>query len=136
MLKKLFKLSMLALSVTLLFSISHVNANTNNVTVEGDSTRFVTGDAYTTLIEVAGYDSKNQQLFLNLGFTSNDNTDTSLTYSVKVFNGTSEIIGQPLLSSSITGSAGVFKASPTLDIPGLTAAYRIVVTVESSNNSN
>ncbi|WP_409252676.1 hypothetical protein V1502_01750 [Bacillus sp. SCS-153A] len=135
MLKKLFKLNMFVLSLTLLFSISHVNADSHNVTVEGDSTRFVTGDAHATLVEVAGYDSRNRKLYLNLEFTSNKDPANSITYSVKVFNGSSEVIGSispPVLTA---GAGGVFKASPTIDItsPSLTAAYRIVVTVESSN---
>ncbi|MCA1031198.1 hypothetical protein LCL95_09200 [Bacillus timonensis] len=132
MMKKLFKVGMYVLTATLLFSISHVYAE-GDVTVEGDTTRFVTGEAYASLVEVAGYDEAADKLYLNLEFATTKDIST-LSYTVKVYNGSSTKLVELTSQAATVTSTRTAKATPVIDVADLTAAYRIVVTVESSTN--
>ncbi|HJV44469.1 MAG TPA: hypothetical protein VJ824_01955, partial [Bacillota bacterium] len=128
----------------------------NDVTISGDSTRFSVGDGYPNNITNAGYDVRNNILYLNFDLvTTQDVTGKTPTFSYysEVFDGTvgkeGTLIGQMKDGSnvaydinnpkSVIGSSGsttvqVKNEAIKLDMNGNTtfpASHRIVITVKN-----
>ncbi|OZM58037.1 hypothetical protein CIB95_00205 [Lottiidibacillus patelloidae] len=143
MLKRLFKLSTFVLTATLIFMNIPVFAESNtkgDTTVEGDTTRFVTGAAYASQIEIAGYNFKTGKLYMNLEFDMPSDSTSTLNYYVNVYNNSSNNIGAkgtdatPETVSYTAGATTVTAANVEVSLSeALTAGYRTVVTVESRN---
>lgn len=141
-------LVILLLVTILLFSATAVLAY-NDVTVAGDSTHFSEGNAYPSQIQIAGYDAKNDKLYLNFTLTTTEDmtgVTPTFEYYVSVFDGTSGSEGTVLGTSgsystpnSKTGSLGVQSATVTneelISITAFPAAYRIVITVKQVTTS-
>lgn len=100
--------------------------------MEGQGYLFVTGESFPTLIQVAGYNSRDRQLYLNIDFettkTVNANQTATFRYVVEVFDMNSNVIGN--LKTSVQGGAGAQTASvrslPVSIAPPLPAHYRVV----------
>jgi hypothetical protein len=136
MLNRLFKLSTLLLTATLIFMNIPVSAQ-GDTTVEGDTTRFVTGEVYASQIEVAGYNTRTGEVYLNLEFTSKDTNITTLNYDVKIFDNTQTIFGSKLQDTLTLETAALTTTSQVTYNVGanaLTSQYSTVVTVTKLNN--
>jgi hypothetical protein len=147
MLNRLFKLSTLVLTATLIFMNIPVSAQ-GDTTVEGDTTRFVTGSSFASQIEMTGYNVDADTLYLNLQLNvpSTTTTTNTVSYTVKVYDGTSTLIGSITKSTAYPTTADT-AANPrtTIDITNeeitslskkLTSEYRIVVTVTDLTTTN
>lgn len=114
----------------------------NDVTIEGDSTRFSTGESYPNNIKLAGYDATSRKLYLNYDLVTTKVVGAAQTatfqYYIDVFNSTSGVLGNlgsHALPQSVAGAANTQTKSVTdsnftlgSDLP---AAYRVVITVKN-----
>jgi hypothetical protein len=131
MLKNIKKFLLLIAFAILLFFPSMSQANPNDYTVEGDMTRFTTGNAYPKEIQLTGYDSRNDTLYINLAFEGGLTYD----YTVNVFHGVNTSLWGTSTDSGITDLAlGNYEVSnkAIVSVPAntdLELSYRIVATV-------
>jgi hypothetical protein len=129
------KLITLAVSFVILTIGTTAFAALYNETVEGNSTYFSTGESYPSAIQMAGYNSRDKKLFVNLTLetTKNVTNGADFTYGLDVFNGSSSSLLTSPFSATVSNSGNATTATDsnktiTLNSP-LTAAHRIVVTV-------
>jgi hypothetical protein len=125
------------------------SASSNTMTIqaaqeiEGLTNYTSTGTSYPTVIEMSGYNTRAQKLYVNSTLhTENDVTGKTATfyYFIKVYDGNGNTLGNlgdlntPL---SVTGNAGEKGVDiRNLEIPlsqGLTSSFRIVVIIKSVN---
>jgi len=110
------------------------------LTVEGQGDYFVTGESYPKSIQMAGYNSRDDKLYLNFGLETTKTVETTQTatfnYFVEVFDGNGAVlgtVGSYIAPLTAAGSAGVKTATVTnkeVGLSSLTAAYRTVITVK------
>lgn len=141
--KKFKFLSLITMCLLLVFcSFNVVKASTNDTTVEGETTHFVTGESYAQAVEMTGFNVLNNNFYTN--FTLNTTKDvTGVTptfdYFIDVYkNSDASKIGSEGTYAAPTQIAGTL-ATPTLDITNkeltlsedLPLAYRLVITVKT-----
>lgn len=144
--KTLQTIKIVILVVTfMLMSISWHSLPANaiyDITIEGDSTRFSTGESYPNNIKMAGYDAVSKNLYLNYDLVTTKTVAAleiaTFQYYVDVFNDSSGALGNLgtyAVPQSVDGAAAsqtksVMDSGLTLstDLP---AAYRVVVTVKN-----
>lgn len=111
------------------------------ITVEGQGDYFVTGESYPTSIQMAGYNSRDDKLYMTFELETTKAVDVAevatFGYFIEVFDGDGEEIGNAgtyAAPETVAGAAGAQTASVTneeIDIaPALTAAFRAVITVK------
>jgi hypothetical protein len=132
--KKVLYLSLMTtlLVVSILFTFHlQVLANPNDETVEGDMTRFVTGNAYPTQIVFAGYNATTDELYLNVDLEGGSNYD----YEATVFQGSNAAVWGTVTDTGVLNATAPAievqnkKISASVNGTDLELAHRIVVTV-------
>lgn len=109
--------------------------------VEGQGDYFVTGESYPTRIQMAGYSSRDNKLYLNfdLETTKSGTGRATFKYFVEVFDGDGAVLGTvgsynvPVEASGTEQNpktATVTNKEVDLGSNSLTAAYRVVITVK------
>jgi hypothetical protein len=108
---------------------------------EGEGFHFVSGESFPTAIQVAGYDQKTRNYYLNYTLHTEKAVDpaevVTFDYVIEVFNSSGVKIGNlgtfdtPEQESGDAGDSDVEvqNSEITIDAPGLPAAYRVVITV-------
>lgn len=110
-------------------------------TVEGQGDYFVTGESYPTRIQLAGYNSRDQKLYLNFDLETTKTVGATQTatfnYFVEVFDGNGVALGTvgsynaPVTAASSTGAKTTTVANKEVSLGSdLTVAYRVVITVK------
>lgn len=123
------------------------NLTSNNMTikattqVEGEGVYVITGESYPTLIQVAGYNIRDKELYINYNLETTKNVNAgevaTFNYFLEIFDDTSSLIGTDgTLASPITidaqrGEQSVSITDENISLSkSLTREYRIVITVK------
>lgn len=112
---------------------------------EGVGNYFVTGESYPTSIIIAGYNARDQKLYLNLEFETTKNTivpvepteTVTFNYYVQVLDGQGVLLGNigtdaAPTTTEATGQATAEAINKEISLTSsLTTQFRTVVTVQS-----
>ena len=141
MLRKLVHKLILALSLVLTFNFATtaLAAPAQN-TVEGEGTHFVTGESFPSKLQVSGYNSRDNKLYLNIDLTTTKSVigkTPTFNYYIDVFDNNGVLLGNAgntTIPESKIGTSGVSTESvlnkEVILSSSLTAAYQAVVTVD------
>lgn len=138
--KRVTKVLVLAVALILSLSICSIVLATTT-TVEGQGNYFVTGESYPTSIQMAGYNSRDKKLYMNLDLKTTKTVGSTQTasfhYFIEVFDGGGGVLGTAGsfdIPETVSGIAGADTATVTnkevVLANVLTAAYRTVITVK------
>lgn len=135
---------LVALSVLAWFA-SAALAEPAQITVEGQGDYFVTGESYPVMIQVAGYNSRDNIYYLTFILKTTKTVEPGQTatfnYFIEVFDGTGTELGSagsldtPLQVAAGVGADEVVIKNQALVLTGLPAGYRVVITVKAVNIS-
>jgi hypothetical protein len=139
MFKQLFKkFFLVAIALCFIIGPAHTSANPNDKTVEGDMTRFTTGNAYPKQIVLTGYNAKDDKLYVHLEL---EGATANYDYVVNVYNGSNGTLWGTVSEAGVANLAGgsyeVVNKEITASIANtdLELSYRIVATVTNFTNT-
>lgn len=134
-------------STNITVNSSFIKDNPEETILEGTGEMIITGESYPSNIQIAGYNSRDNMLFINftLETVKSVNGDQRVTFSyyIEVFNSSSIMIGNlgtlesPIMSIGSLGSkiTTVNDKKITL-LNGLTEEHRVVINVVSASVGN
>ncbi len=113
-----------------------------NITVEGEGNYFVTGESYPTMIQIAGYNSRDNKLYINSDFVTNKTVEAAeaatFNYYIEIFNGLGTELGNlgsydvPDEAIAAVGETTVSIVNEEISLTSpLTAENRTVITIKS-----
>lgn len=117
------------------------------IILEGTGEIVITGESYPSNIQLAGYNSRENVLFINFTLetikTVNEDQRATFSYYIEIFNSSSIMIGNlgtlesPIMSIGNLGSKiTVINDKNIILSNSLTESYRVVINVVSASVSN
>lgn len=130
----------IAMSLILLNSLI-LYSQPSNMTIEGEDSYFVTGESYPTTIQVAGYNSRDNLLYINSDFETTKTVQAGETatfsYYIEVFDSSGAELGTlgsyatPETVPAAVGATTVSVTNEAVTLTGaLTAGNRTIVTIK------
>lgn len=134
-------------STNITVNSSFIKDNQEETILEGTGEMIITGESYPSNIQIAGYSSRDNMLFINFTLETvkivTEGQRVTFSYYIEVFNSSSIMIGNlgtlesPIMSIGSLGSeiAVVNDEKITL-LNRLTEEYRVVINVVSASVGN
>lgn len=134
-------------STNITVNSSFIKDNPEETILEGTGEMIITGESYPSNIQIAGYNSRDNMLFINFTLETvksvNGGQRVTFSYYIEVFNSSSIMIGNlgtlesPIMSIGSLGSkiTTVNDEKITL-LNGLTEEHRVVINVVSASVGN